>query len=73
LQNLNRQNRQNRKQTKHMENENFALAAEEPKTGKFQKWKYYADIAKWIINIVGVVIDSVKSNPFPKKDDYTTV
>lgn len=50
-----------------------AVAVPEPEPRKFQRWKYYADLVKWFITTVGVVIDHVKANPFPRKDDYTTV
>jgi len=45
----------------------------EPEPKKFKKWQYIADVVKWIINTVGVVFDHIKTNPFPKRDDYTTV
>lgn len=48
-----------------------ALAEQEPR--KFQKWKYIADVVKWIITTVGVVIDHIKTNPFPKRNDYEAV
>jgi hypothetical protein len=50
-----------------------AVAIPEPEPRRFQKWKFYADVAKWLINIVGVVIDHIKTNPFPKRNDYATV
>jgi hypothetical protein len=49
-----------------------AIKADEPK-GKFHAFRYWADVVKWVINLVGIVVDSIKANPFPKKDDYTTV
>jgi len=48
------------------------VTPEEPRS-KFHAFRYWADVVKWVINLVGVVVDSVKVNPFPKKDDYTTV
>jgi hypothetical protein len=52
------------------ENNNVILDATEPKK-KFHAFKYWADVIKWCINLVGIIVDSVKENQFPKKDDYT--
>lgn len=54
--------------------ENEIKASNEPGTApqkKFHAFKYWADVVKWVINLVGIVVDSVKENQFPKKDDYT--
>lgn len=50
-----------------------AVAIPEPEPRRFQKWKYIADVVKWIITTVGVVIDHIKTNPFPKRNDYEAV
>lgn len=51
-------------------NETANIQVNEP-AKKFHAFKYWADVVKWVINLVGVVVDSVKQNQFPKKDDYT--
>jgi hypothetical protein len=48
------------------------VTSEAPETKKrFHAFKYWADVIKWIVNLIGDLVDSVKENPFPKKDDYT--
>jgi hypothetical protein len=55
-----------------MENETIKaeVISDEPKK-RFHAFKYWADVVKWFINLIGVVVDSLKDNQFPKKDDYT--
>ena len=50
-----------------------ADSGNEPEPPKIRRWAYYADIAKWIIGTIGVIIDHIKTNPFPKRNDYQTV
>lgn len=47
-------------------------APEEPR-GKFQTWKYAADVIKWLVSFLGVIVEHIKANPFPKRDAYQTV
>jgi len=38
---------------------------------KFHSFKYWAAVVKWVVEFVGVCVDSIKENPFPRKDDFT--
>jgi|WetSurMetagenome_2_1015567.scaffolds.fasta_scaffold289973_2 hypothetical protein len=37
---------------------------------KYHKVKFYAAWAKWVVELVGAVIEFASSNPAPKKADY---
>jgi len=45
----------------------------EAKEPRFRAWAYYADIVKWFISLIGVVVDHVKANKLPRKDDYKVI
>lgn len=42
---------------------------EEPKK-KFHAFKYWAEVVKWFVTLIGNTVDFVKEKPFPKKADY---
>lgn len=50
---------------------NEPIATPEPKKTKFHAFRYWADVIKWCITLIGVVVDYIKENPIPKKDGYT--